>query len=95
MLAFFLLAFLGGIGGTLSVAMQGFDIWESPHFKSSVLVLAMLGVNSVLAYSGFTIANDGSPKGRLQGRKLHAWFGVAAMTALLVHGVLGVTILLE
>lgn len=95
MIAFFLLAFLGGTGGTLSVAMQGFDIWESPHFKTSVLVLLMLGVNSIVAYSGFTIGNDGSPKGRLAGRKLHAYFGVATMSAFLVHGILGAKILLE
>lgn len=95
MIAFFLLAFLGGTGGTLSVAMQGYDIWETPHFKSAVAVLLLLGVNSVFAYSGFTIGNDGSPKGRLQGRKLHAYFGVAVMAAFLVHGILGVKVLLS
>ncbi|PXF49442.1 hypothetical protein BWQ96_00758 [Gracilariopsis chorda] len=94
MIAFFLLAFLGGTGGTLSVAMQGYDIWQSPHFISSAVVLAMLAVNSTLAYSGFTIGNDGTPKGRLQGRKLHAYFGIATMLAFLVHGALGALILL-
>lgn len=94
MLAFFLLAFLGGTGGTLSVAMQGFDVWQSPHFLSAATVLALLGINSVVAYSGFTIGNDGSAKGRMQGRKLHSYFGVAAMAAFLVHGILGANILL-
>ncbi|KAI0563151.1 hypothetical protein FGB62_45g180 [Gracilaria domingensis] len=94
MLAFFLLAFLGGTGGTLSVAMQGYDIWQSPHFLSAALVLGMLTVNSVLAYSGFTLGNDGTAKGRLQGRKLHAYFGAATMAVFLVHGVLGALILL-
>ena len=94
MLAFFLLAFLGGTGGTLSVAMQGFDIWESPHFISAVTVLALLGLNSIIAYSGFTIGTDGTPKGRIQGRKFHSYFGVATMTAFLVHGILGANILL-
>lgn len=94
MLAFFLLAFLGGTGGTLSVAMQGYDVWETPHFKSAALVLTMLGINSAIAYTGFTIGNDGSPKGRLQGRKIHAWFGAITMATFLVHGVLGAKILL-
>lgn len=89
MLAFFLLAFLGGTGGTLSVAMQGYDIWESDHAKSAVVVLVMLLINSIFAYSGFKIGNDGTPKGRLAGRKLHAYFGSAAMLAFLVHGFLG------
>lgn len=94
MLAFFLLAILGGSGGTLSVAMQGYDIWDTPHFKSAALVLSLLAANSVLAYSGFTIGQDGTPKGRLQGRKVHAYLGAATMAAFLVHGFLGVKILL-
>lgn len=94
MIAFFLLAFLGGVGGTLSVAMQGYDIWESPHFKSAAVCLALLGANSVVAYSGFTVGNDGTPKGRLQGRTLHAYLGGAGMAAFLIHGVLGAKILL-
>lgn len=94
MIAFFLLAFLGGTGGTLSVAMQGFDIWETPHFKSAVVCLLLLAANSIIAYSGFTIGNDGTAKGRQQGRKLHAYLGIAGMAAFLIHGILGVTILL-
>lgn len=95
MVAFFLLAFLGGTGGTLSVAMQGHDVWNTLHFKSAVVVLILLGLNAVIAYSGFTIGNDGSPKGRVAGRKLHAYFGLAVLIALLVHGALGVKMLLE
>lgn len=94
MLAFFLLAFLGGTGGTLSVAMQGYDIWETPHFKSAAACLLLLGANSVIAYSGFTLGNDGTPKGRQAGRKLHAWFGSVSMAAFFIHGVLGAKILL-
>lgn len=93
MLAFFLLAFLGGTGGTLSTAMQGYDIWESAHAKSALVVLLLLGANSIIAYTGFTIGTDGTPKGRLQGRKFHAYFGVATMLAFLVHAGLGVNIL--
>lgn len=94
MVAFFLLAVLGGTGGTLSVAMQGYDVWQSPHFLSATLVLVMLGANSLLAYSGFTLGSDGSSKGRIKGRKIHAYFGIAAMSAFLLHGILGVNILL-
>lgn len=94
MLAFFLLAILGGSGGTLSTAMQGFDIWETAHAKSALLVLLLLGANSLLAYSGFTIGNDGTPKGRRQGRKLHSYFGIAVMAVFAIHAFLGVQILL-
>lgn len=95
MLAFFILAFLGGTGGTLSVAMQGYDIWESKHAISALVVLFLLGANSLLAYTGFTVGNDGTPKGRIQGRKLHAYFGIATMASFFVHALLGVSILLE
>lgn len=94
MLAFFLLAFLGGTGGTLAVAMQGYDVWQSPHAISALVVLILLGANSVLAYSGFTIGTDGTPKGRLAGRKFHAYFGAVTMAAFFVHAALGVNILL-
>lgn len=95
MVAFFLLAFLGGTGGTLSVAMQGHDVWQTPHFGSSVAVLALLGANAVLAYSGFTLGTDGSAKGRLTGRKYHAYLGLFTMAVILVHAILGLRILLD
>lgn len=95
MVAFFLLAVLGGAGGTLSVAMQGEDVWVSKHFLSAVAVVLFLATNSVIAYSGFKLGNDGSPKGRLSGRKLHAFFGIGTMAVLAVHGVLGFLPLLE
>lgn len=94
MLAFFLLAILGGTGGTLSVAMQGYDVWETPHFMSAAAVLSLLTVNSVIAYSGFSIGGDGSPKARLAGRKFHGYLGAATMGLFLVHGVLGAKVLL-
>lgn len=95
MLAFFLLAILGGSGGTLATVMQGYDIWESAHAKSSLIVLLLLAANSVIAYTGFTIGTDGTPKGRLQGRKFHAYFGIATMLVFLIHAGLGVSILLS
>lgn len=94
MLAFYLLTFFGGFGGTLATAMGGYDIWQTPHAISALVVLLLLGGNSALAYSGFTVGNDGTPKGRLQGRKLHSYFGVAIMAAFSVHALLGVSILL-
>lgn len=94
MIAFFLLAAFGGFGGTLSTAMQGYDVWQSPHAISALVVLLLLGANSVVAYSGFTIGNDGSPKGRLEGRKLHSYFGLAVLAAIAVHIFFGVQILL-
>jgi hypothetical protein len=95
MIAFLLLAALGGTGGTLSVAMQGYDVWESAHAKSAGLVLALLTVNAVLAYSGFSLGTDGSPKGRLKGRTFHAWFGAATMAFFLVHAYLGIQVALD
>lgn len=94
MLAFFLLAVLGGSGGTLSVAIQGYDVWQSPHFLSAALVLSMLTLNSILAYTRFSFGSDGTPKARIRGRKIHAWFGVATMTTFLLHAALGTNILL-
>lgn len=95
MIAFTLLAAFGGFGGTLSVVMQGYDIWTSPHALSAALVLLLLVANAVMAYSGFTIGNDGSPAGRLQGRTIHAYFGAATMAVFLLHGYLGASILLQ
>lgn len=93
-LAFYLLAILGGSGGTLSVAMQGYDVWQSPHAISALVVLLLLGANSAIAYSGFTLGNDGSGKGRQQGRTLHAYFGASIMVGFLIHAGFGVKLLL-
>lgn len=95
MLAFWMLAFLGGTGGVLSTAMQGYDILESPHAASAGVVMAILSVVGIYAYTGFSIGSDGSPKARMQGRTVHAWMGVATMVVFLAHGALGVKILLE
>lgn len=95
MAAFYLLAFLGGTGGTLATAMQGYDIWTTVHFKTAVAVLVLLGMNSALAGSKFKLGNDGSGKGMLAGRKLHAYFGTAVIVAFFAHGALGLKMLLE
>lgn len=95
MVAFWMLAFLGGSGGVLSTAMQGYDIFESPHAASAALVLTMLSAVGVYAYSGFSLGNDGSPKAKMKGRTIHAWLGAATMGVFLIHGALGVNILLQ
>lgn len=94
MVAFGLLAFFGGVGGILSTAMQGYDILTTPHALSAGLVLAALATNGILAYSGFTIGTDGTPKGRIRGRTVHAYLGAATMTLFVLHAALGVVILL-
>lgn len=94
MVAFGLLAFLGGTGGTLSVAMQGYDIFQTPHAISAAVVLAALFANAVLAYSGFSIGSDGSPKAKLKGRTIHAYLGAATMAIFVIHAIIGVNVLL-
>ena len=95
MLAFLLLAFAGASGGLLSTAMQGYDVGQSIHSTSATIVLLLLVANAVVAYSGFTIGNDGSAKGRLQGRRLHAYLGASTMAIFVVHAIFGVQILLQ
>jgi hypothetical protein len=85
MLAFTMLAALGGLGGTLSTAMQGFDVWESRHAQSAGLILGLLTINATLAYTGF----GKSPKAKIAGRKFHAIFGAVAMGAFVGHAYLG------
>jgi Protein of unknown function (DUF4079) len=85
MLAFVLLAALGGLGGTLSTAMQGFDVWQSPHSRSAGLILGLLVVNAVLAYSGF----GKTAKAKLTGRQFHAIFGAVIMGSFVGHAYLG------
>jgi hypothetical protein len=95
MLAFLLLAGLGGLGGTLSVAMQGYDVWTTAHAKSAAVILGLLLASAAYAYTGFALGTDGSPRARLQGRTIHAWFGTAVMSLFALHAYLGVKILIE
>lgn len=76
-------------GGTLSVAMQGYPVWKSPHALSAAAVLLGLTANAFIAFSGF----GDTPAKRLSGRKLHAYFGTAVMVLLLVHSVIGFSLL--
>mmetsp|Transcript_17427 Transcript_17427/g.37838 ORF Transcript_17427/g.37838 Transcript_17427/m.37838 type:complete len:225 (+) Transcript_17427:138-812(+) len=92
MTAFWLLAFAGGFGGTLSTAMQGYPIWTSPHAYTALLVLALLTANAFYAWSGF---GGGDAKSRINGRKFHFYIGVATMSAFVLHAGLGVVGLFE
>lgn len=78
----FLFIALGYMGGVLSLVMQQKPILQSPHFYSGSLALILLGVNAVIAVTGF-----GSNKGVM--RSLHAYLGSAALCLLFLHGVLG------
>ncbi|KAA8495654.1 hypothetical protein FVE85_1809 [Porphyridium purpureum] len=90
MVAFWLLAFMGASGGILSTVLQGYDILESEHAKSAGLVLALLTLEAIIAYSGF----GSTPKAKIQGRKVHAYIGAATMAAFLVHAGFGIQMLL-
>jgi len=76
-------------GGTLSVAMQGYPVWKSPHALSALAVLLGLTANAWIAFSGF----GNTPATRQNGRKVHAYLGTAVMALLLVHSALGFSIL--
>jgi biopolymer transport protein ExbB len=61
----FLFITLGYTGGILSLVMQRQPILESPHFLTGTLVLALLGLNSLLSLIGFApvaLAAQSTPK---------------------------------
>ncbi|MBD2462775.1 DUF4079 domain-containing protein [Oscillatoria sp. FACHB-1407] len=78
----FLFIALGYTGGVLSLVMQHKPILQSPHFFTGSLALVLLGMNAVIALTGF-----GKEKGIV--RSLHAYLGSAALCLLFLHGVLG------
>ncbi len=82
----FLFIALGYTGGVLSLVMQQQPILESPHFWTGSVVLILLGINAVIALSGF----GGNNKKLL--RTVHAYLGSAAMTLLFVHAGLGLNL---
>ena len=79
-LFFFLAA--GYTGGVLSLVMQHQPILESPHFLTGSIVLLLLLVNAVIAFSGFA-----GNKAIL--RTIHAYLGSAAISILFLHAFLG------
>lgn len=72
----------GYTGGVLSLVMQHQAILESPHFWTGSLVLMLLTVNGVLAFTGF-----GGNQRVL--RTVHAYLGSTALCLLFIHAVLG------
>eukprot|EP00871_Galdieria_phlegrea_P001083 jgi/Galph1/1976/GphlegSOOS_G655.1 len=86
---FWLLAFAGASGGTLSVAMQGYPIWKSAHAITALTVLGGLTANAWIAFTGF---GDTVQK-RQSGRKLHAYLGTGVMVFLVVHILTGLAVL--
>jgi fucose 4-O-acetylase-like acetyltransferase len=78
----FLFIALGYTGGVLSLVMQQKPILQSPHFYTGSLVLILLGINAVIALTGFA-------NGKEKLRSLHAYVGSGALCLLFLHGLLG------
>lgn len=73
---------LGYTGGVLALVMQQQPILESPHFWTGSAAILLLGVNGMLAFSGF-----GKNKAAL--RTTHAYLGSVALCLLFLHAVFG------
>ena len=73
---------LGYTGGVLSLVMQGQSIFDSPHFVTGTIVVALLTINAVIAATGF-IGNKETA------RTIHAYVGSTAMLILVAHAVFG------
>ncbi|KAL4422379.1 hypothetical protein ABPG75_008576 [Micractinium tetrahymenae] len=71
---------LGALGGSMSMLMQGKDMWSSSHFVTGVIGLVLLGLQGML--SAF-FEDDPNARG------LHAYFGSAILALFLVHAGLG------
>jgi hypothetical protein len=73
---------LGSTGGVLSLVMQGKPIFDSYHFGTGVVVLALLTINATIALFGF-------PTNKKALRTVHAYVGSAAILLLFIHAFLG------
>ncbi|MGK7920003.1 MAG: DUF4079 domain-containing protein [Trichodesmium sp.] len=78
----FLFMALGYTGGVLSLVMQEQEIFESPHFWTGSVVLALLAMNGFISLTKF-----GGNQVAL--RTTHAYLGSIALCIMLVHAVLG------
>lgn len=77
----FLFIVLGYTGGVLSLVMQQEAIFESPHFWTGTVAIALLALNGLLAAVGFPLG-----KGF---RSIHAYVGLGIAVLLVLHGVFG------
>lgn len=73
---------LGYTGGVMSLVMQGEPIFESPHFLTGTVAIALLTVNALIAATGF-IGNKATA------RTVHAYVGSIALLVLVAHAVFG------
>lgn len=73
---------LGYTGGVLSLVMQEKDIFQSPHFWTGSLVIALLAINGAISITKF-----GGGKDSL--RTAHAYLGSFALAVMFVHAFLG------
>lgn len=73
---------LGYTGGLLSLVMQRQPILESPHFWTGTVLLGILAINGLVAFTGF-----GGNKDTL--RIAHAYLGTVAIGLMIIHGILG------
>ncbi|MEC4804550.1 MAG: DUF4079 domain-containing protein [Jaaginema sp. PMC 1079.18] len=78
----FLFIALGYTGGVLSLVMQGQPIFESPHFWTGSVVIALLSLNGLLALLGFQSQKTTT-------RTIHAYVGSIALVLLVIHALLG------
>ncbi|NEQ35424.1 MAG: DUF4079 domain-containing protein [Okeania sp. SIO3I5] len=81
----FLFMALGYTGGVLSLVMQEQEIFESPHFWTGSVVLALLAANGFISLTKF-----GGNQAAL--RTTHAYLGSIALFTMLIHTVLGLTL---
>ncbi len=80
----FLFISMGYTGGVLSLVIQNKPTLESPHFWTGSLVIILLGINALIALSGF----GGQQKGAL--RTVHAYLGSFTFVVLVVHAIFGI-----
>lgn len=71
---------LGGLGGSMSMLMQGKDLWSSSHFTTAVIGLVLLSAQGMLS---LFFEDDPNARG------LHAYFGSAILALFVVHAGLG------
>lgn len=78
----FLFITLGYSGGVLSLIMQGEPIFESTHFWTGSIIIAILSLNGLISITGF-----GGNKESL--RTAHAYIGSLGLLIMIVHTILG------